>query len=456
MAAAASVWLVGAIATGVGGILPPITPMRAVAGSLVAAAIISVVLGVAPRDADPVRPILAAWAVVAWLTAAVARTRWQVAVGFGVAAGLLGLAREGSLEVLVAYIAAAGAAITLLLDAVQDRFVVADAGVGPLERVRSFGRAGTSGPAIMTFDGRLRLRDWNGAAASLLGLDDADTGAGLERLLGVSPAQLVSGAGARSNRVGPDGEPLELAFAAFDDIAVVVAGDLGGSAASREESARLTRELRATLEELVQARRTIELQRGEIERAAATDGLTGVESRDAIVRRLRVETAQAQRYEHPVAIVLIDIDGFTGLNREYGLDAGDAVLRELALRLRLRTREADAIGRIGGDAFLAILPHTDQAGAMAFAEGIRRRIGQRPLPTPAGELPVKASIGVAVMRHGDALDPDLLLARGDTALAVARRAGGDAVALDPALPLSLAERPGDDRPEADTTQDSGV
>lgn len=455
MAAAASIWLIGSLASSVRGDLPPIPVTRAVVAVLATSAVMSVVLGVAPRDAEPLRPILAAWAVVAWLTASVARRRWQIVIGFAVAGGLLGVARDGSADVIVAYAAAAGSAIALLADAVRDRSPVAGPTPGPLDRALSATHSDSAGPGILAFDGALRLRDWNGAAARLFALGDADAGAELEAIVGVSLAELMSGRGARSSRRGPGGEELELAFAVVEGMAVVVAGDLGRSAASRDEADRVTRELRATLEELAQARRTIELQRTEIERAAATDALTGVESRDAIVHRLRIETAQAQRYDHPVAIVLVDVDGFTELNRAHGLDAGDAILREVALRLRLRIRQADALGRIGGDAFLAILPHTDQDGAIAFAEGLRRRIAHAPLPTPAGELPVRASIGVAVMRHGDALDPDLLLARGDVALAAARRAGGDAVALDPALRLRRAEPPGDARPASETTQDSG-
>jgi diguanylate cyclase (GGDEF)-like protein len=456
MAGASSAWLIGTLATAVRGELPRISAARLGLAGLATAAIIAVVVGAAPRDADPLRAVLAAWAAVAWLTAAVARTRWPIVAGFAVAAALLGLAREGSADVLVAYAAAAGSAIALAAAALIDRLRIADDAFSVIERDVLGAVTGAAGPAVLVFDGGLRLRNWNVAAATLLELRDGDAGAELDAVLGVSLPELLGDAGARSTRRGPSGDPLELAFAAFDGIAIVAAADPGGSAASRDESARLTRELRATLEELVQARRTIELQRGEIERAAATDALTGVESRDAIVRRLRVETAQAQRYDHPVALVLVDVDGFTTINREHGLEAGDAVLREVALRLRLRIRQADALGRIGGDAFLAILPHTDQAGAMAFAEGLRRRIARGPLPTPAGELPVRASIGVAVMRHGDALDPDLLLARGDIALAVARAAGGDAVALDPALGMRLGGGRADEPAEGTTTQDSGA
>jgi diguanylate cyclase (GGDEF)-like protein len=205
-------------------------------------------------------------------------------------------------------------------------------------------------------------------------------------------------------------------------------GPVAGS--DPEETLRLARELRGTIEELMQAHRTIELQREEIARAAAVDPLTGVASRRAIIERLHIEAASARRYSHPVAVVILDIDGFAELNRERGLAIGDAVLRELALRLRLRIRAADALGRAGGDSFLAILPHTDERGATVFADALRRRIIGRPLATPAGELAISISIGVAIMRPGMELSDDELLAAADEALASAKAAGGNRIAFD--------------------------
>ncbi|MEX1156263.1 MAG: GGDEF domain-containing protein, partial [Chloroflexota bacterium] len=128
--------------------------------------------------------------------------------------------------------------------------------------------------------------------------------------------------------------------------------------AEYSEPARLARELRATIEELITTRRTVGLQRAEIERASAVDQLTGVASRGAVLERLRLETAEARRYDHPLAAVLLDVDDFAALNHLHGTATGDMVLRDVALRLRLRAREADALGRVGADAFLAILPHT--------------------------------------------------------------------------------------------------
>src|SRR6187399_945614 len=83
--------------------------------------------------------------------------------------------------------------------------------------------------------------------------------------------------------------------------------------------------------------------------------------RAAILERLHSEVAMARRYRHPLAVVLLDVDRFGAVNAEHGIAAGDAVLREVALRFRLRVREADALGRFGSDGFIATLPHTDEA-----------------------------------------------------------------------------------------------
>jgi diguanylate cyclase (GGDEF)-like protein len=198
----------------------------------------------------------------------------------------------------------------------------------------------------------------------------------------------------------------------------------------RDSEARLARELRGTIEELIEARRIVELQRGELERTARTDRLTGLATRDTIMERVWIEAAEARRYAHPVALVLVDIDNFGALNHEHGLEAGDALLREVALRMRLRTREADALGRVGPDAFLAILPHTDERGATALAEAMRSRLIDRPLATQHGELTVSVSIGIALMRPGMGLSDEELLSAAEEALASARAAGGNRIAFD--------------------------
>jgi diguanylate cyclase (GGDEF)-like protein len=216
-----------------------------------------------------------------------------------------------------------------------------------------------------------------------------------------------------------------------------------------DEALRLARELRGTIEELMHARRTIELQREEIARTATHDPLTGVPMRRVVLERLAIEAAESQRYTHPVAVVLIDIDGFTQLNHDHGLAVGDAVLREMALRLRLRMRAADALGRVGGDSFMAILPHTDERGAAVFADALRRRLIARPIATEAGELTVGISIGVAFMRPGMSITSDELLAAADEALASARAAGGNRIAFDRHHGLARLDERSRPRPKVD-------
>jgi diguanylate cyclase (GGDEF)-like protein len=227
-----------------------------------------------------------------------------------------------------------------------------------------------------------------------------------------------------------------------------------------DEAARLGRELRGTIEELMLARRTIGLQRAELERAATIDSLTGVSSRAAIVERVRMEVAQARRYAHPIAVLVVDIDGFAELNQQFGVEVGDEILREVALRIRLRVRRADALGRSDGDSFLAILPHTEEAGVVVFAEALRERLAQRPIITQAASVSVTVSIGVATMRPAMELSVDELLGRADEALHSARKAGGNCIAFDRLHGLARIEparrgEGGEGSTPPETAQDSG-
>ena len=284
--------------------------------------------------------------------------------------------------------------------------------------------AGKLPDAILRFDGRLLLREWNPAAAALLGLDPASEDARLDDLLGVALSELPTSEGPPTTVGGVGG--LRIGLLRTGDGLTAVIRDHAAS----PETDRLGRELRGTIEELLQARRTIDLQRQELERASSIDPLTGVTSRAAILERLRTEVAQARRYQHAVGVVLLDLDDFAAINRAHGSVAGDAVLREVALRIRLRVRQADELGRVGSDAFLAVLPHTEETGSATFADALQHRLGLRPITIGDVQLTPTASIGVAVMRPGDDLDVDGLLTRADEALSSAKRAGGNRIALD--------------------------
>jgi diguanylate cyclase (GGDEF)-like protein len=265
----------------------------------------------------------------------------------------------------------------------------------------------------------------------------------------VTPALLVAGQAAQT-----PSRAAAFRAAAEAETVTTAAGPaprpVGATPADDTERERLARELRAALAELTDARHTIALQRGELERASDSDALTGVASRAAIMDRLRDEVSGARRYPHPVSVVLVDVDGMGEINAIHGTAIGDAVLRELALRMRVRVREADAIGRVAGDAFLAILPHTDETGATAFAEAIRDRATQRPISTGKGEVEVTVSIGVTTMRSRQDVTADTLLAWADEAVSSARAGGGNVIAYDRLHGLArLDERRSDPESEAD-------
>jgi diguanylate cyclase (GGDEF)-like protein len=392
----------------------------------------------------PIAPLLFALAVpAAGAAVVVGGTGLQSTSAALVAAGAIGLMadRGGSLEGLIglaalvaAQVLALAAALALEPEEAEDRLPEL------AERLAE---------AVLRFNGHLRLRDWNGAATNLLGLDVASTGMRIDDLLGVSVADLPSGDAITVSRGGIGG--LEVAMHRSGSGVVAVVRDAGGT----PEVERLGNELRTTIEELLRARRTIDLQRGELERSATVDPLTGVASRSAILERLRIEVAQARRYRHPLAVVLLDIDRFREINEAYGITGGDAVLREVALRMRLRVREADALGRSGSDGFLATLPHTDEAGAATFADALRVRLGLRPVRVGDSELKVTVSVGVATMLPGEDLDSDGVLARVQEALDSARGAGGNRIALDRMHGLARLERHDPDAPD-DQIDEPGV
>ncbi len=397
----------------------------AVAAIAVAEALVLVeLLPAVAAGLGPARPLVTGAAIVIALAATLAaagRRLELAAIGLTVGAIGVAVARGDGLELIIAMVVVTGSQLATAVPS------IASSPPAPLPETEPEALprlARRLADAVLQFDGRLRLHDWNPTAGSLLGLDAASAGARLEDLLGVSLARLPTGDGAVEQTSGVGG--LQISLERFGSGVTAIIRDPGTS----PETERLGRELRGTIEELLQARRTVELQRQELERASAVDPLTGVGSRAAILDRVSVEMAQARRYQHPVAIVMLDVDQFSELNRRHGTTGGDAALREVALRIRLRVREADALGRLGSDSFLAVLPHTDASGAATFADALQHRLGLRSVAIGDVEEAVTVSVGVAVMRPGEDLDLDGLLGRAAEALASAQGAGGDRIALD--------------------------
>lgn len=168
------------------------------------------------------------------------------------------------------------------------------------------------------------------------------------------------------------------------------------------------------------------LLRGEAERMALTDPLTGVPNRRALGRSLDKELERARRYHRPVSVVMCDLDHFKSVNDRYGHLDGDRVLIEAARRIGTVIRcDVDVLARFGGEEFVVILPETDGAGAVVVAEKICRAM--RSADFPAGDgIRLTVSAGVASVL-GDGPTTDELLHAADLALYRAKQEGRDRV-----------------------------
>jgi diguanylate cyclase (GGDEF)-like protein/PAS domain S-box-containing protein len=160
-----------------------------------------------------------------------------------------------------------------------------------------------------------------------------------------------------------------------------------------------------------------------LRRLSTTDGLTGLFNRRHLDETLATEMERALRYNSPLSIMMFDVDHFKRFNDEHGHDQGDRVLQALAQSLQEHVRKVDMPCRYGGEEFLAILPGTDQAGAIIVAERLRHSIEQM---TVDG-LRVTISVGVATIPALDVRRPEALIEAADRALYRAKRAGRNQV-----------------------------
>ena len=170
------------------------------------------------------------------------------------------------------------------------------------------------------------------------------------------------------------------------------------------------------------------------------DPLTGLVNRRRFGEELDRLAALATRYETSAAVLVVDVDRFKDINDSYGHAVGDDLLRSLASVLRARCRETDVIGRLGGDEFGVILPHSGPAEAAATAEALVAAIRSGCTASVGGrDLRVSASAGLRIVSAGaggaarcaddGALVADALLAEADIALYDAKERGRDRVSI---------------------------
>jgi diguanylate cyclase (GGDEF)-like protein len=157
---------------------------------------------------------------------------------------------------------------------------------------------------------------------------------------------------------------------------------------------------------------------------ATHDSLTSLLNRGTILELLAGELNRKQRDKHPISIVLGDLDHFKLVNDTYGHILGDEVLREVARRMLGSVRSYDFVGRYGGEEFLVVLNNCCAVEtAVDRAEEIRKAIGDSPVRTTQGPVPITMSLGVSISRPSDTLPLEEILCEVDGALYAAKSAG---------------------------------
>ncbi|MCE1226652.1 MAG: diguanylate cyclase [Geobacteraceae bacterium] len=185
-------------------------------------------------------------------------------------------------------------------------------------------------------------------------------------------------------------------------------------------------------------RNQIELkrQRDMLARLSHLDGLTGIPNRRALDEALEREWRRGTRSLRPLSLLMMDIDHFKAYNDSCGHLAGDDCLRVFAQSLKIPLgRAADFVGRYGGEEFLAILPETDEKGAMIVAREILEGLAELAIPHPASPLgmTVTASIGIATAVADRGHEHSWLLQGADNALYQAKQEGRNRIVAAPLL-----------------------
>jgi len=179
------------------------------------------------------------------------------------------------------------------------------------------------------------------------------------------------------------------------------------------------------------ALRTKELQdelrrrNAELDRVSRIDMLTNIYNRRHLDEHLRRAISGARRHGRTVGVLLVDIDHFKDVNDQYGHLAGDAVLKEVAARLQGAMRTEDALGRWGGEEFIAVLTDTPGESIGVLAERMRQAIASTPFVLDDG---TRIRVTVSIGHTAGTEDAEVLVHRSDDALYVAKEAGRNQVA----------------------------
>jgi diguanylate cyclase (GGDEF)-like protein len=165
----------------------------------------------------------------------------------------------------------------------------------------------------------------------------------------------------------------------------------------------------------------------EIYRLTIIDALTEAHNKRYLLEFLDQELARAERHGRPLALAMLDIDHFKQINDDLSHLAGDAVLRELAGRVKSTVRAEELFARYGGEEFVVVLPETTCEDAFAFAERVRRTVAAQPFQFNGTAIAVTISLGVTDTTGRPSISSQELILRADRALYRAKDDGRNCV-----------------------------
>ena len=170
------------------------------------------------------------------------------------------------------------------------------------------------------------------------------------------------------------------------------------------------------------AEEALQRAKKQAEELALKDSLTGLHNRRAFFDMGHRAFKQALRFNHPLSVIMMDIDHFKKINDSYGHWVGDRVLQALAAPLQTLVREIDVVARMGGEEFAFVLPETDLDEAARLAERLRAEIEKIEVLEEGHCIRITASLGV-VSRDAEDENLESLLTKADDALYVAKKKG---------------------------------
>ena len=172
------------------------------------------------------------------------------------------------------------------------------------------------------------------------------------------------------------------------------------------------------------AYRELEATNAKLKETSFKDEVTGLYNRRFFSLRLEEEISRFRRFNHPVSVVVLDLDGFKSVNYEFGHAVGDETLRDVGQILMKHSRGINVVSRYGGDEFAVLLVETSKSGARLYADRIRQVVAT--FPYSHGKR-VTASFGVASLPDDEASTSEELFRAADEALYAAKRAGKNQV-----------------------------